>query len=398
MLLRRTTITSLCLGILCAATIRAQDTTFEGQPAILFANDKLQLTVMKMGSAIGSVVLGDDAQRLNPLWNPARIARELGRQPQVNGTLGHFICVDGFGQPSGDERAAGLPQHGEAHITQFTAKSSREGTTRILETTAQLPIVQEAFTRTFRIVDGENVVYVDSQLENLMGFDRPVNWAEHATIAAPFLESGVSRLYLSGTRSQNRDYTVTQNQNQKQAPGRGGQPGNQRRLAPGKDFTWPMAPGLDGQTVDMSDMPANPHYTDHVATLMDLSKKLAWVASINPAKHLVYGYIFKTDEYPWIQHWGNYPSAAQAVRGMEFGTQPYDFSRRQAIDQRSMFDTATYRWLPAKSKIESHFLLFYAHVPEGLKQIDDVRWENGRIVIEDRGAKQQMTLAASRGL
>jgi hypothetical protein len=159
-----------------------------------------------------------------------------------------------------------------------------------------------------------------------------------------------------------------------------------------------MAPGLDGQTVDMSEMPENPHFIDHVATLMDPSKKLAWVASINPSKHMIYGYIFKSDEYPWIQHWGNYPSAQFAVRGMEFGTQPYDVSRRQAIDQRSLFGAGTYRWLPAKSKIESHFLLFFAHVPDGLRQIDDVRLENGKIIIEDRGAKQQLTLAASRGL
>jgi len=58
---------------------------------------------------------------------------------------------------------------------------------------------------------------------------------------------------------------------------------------------------------------------------------------------------------------------------MEFGTQPYDVPRCEAIDKRSMLETPTYRWLPAKSTIESHFLLFYAHIPHGLKQIDDGR-------------------------
>ena len=62
--------------------------------------------------------------------------------------------------------------------------------------TAKLPIVQEMFTRTFHIVNGENVVYVDSQLENLLGFDRPVNWAEHATIMAPFLQPRLTSIYL----------------------------------------------------------------------------------------------------------------------------------------------------------------------------------------------------------
>ena len=63
-----------------------------------------------------------------------------------------------------------------------------------------------------------------------------------------------------------------------------------------------------------------------------------------------------------------------------------------------MFGAPTYRWLPAKSKIESHFLLFYARTPAGFTSVDDVLFENGRILIEDRHAGQRLTLAASRGL
>ena len=99
-----------------------------------------------------------------------------------------------------------------------------------------------------------------------------------------------------------------------------------------------------------------------------------------------------------MQHWDNYPNTAQLVRGMEFATQPYDVSRRDTVTLRSMFETAVYRWLPAKSKIESHFLLYYARAPEGFSRVDDVRPENGRLVIEDRGANERVVLAASRGL
>jgi hypothetical protein len=80
-----------------------------------------------------------------------------------------------------------------------------------------------------RMVDGENVVYVESQLENLMGFDRPINWGEHATIGSPLLEPGVTVVDLSGGRSETTDYA--------NAPPAG--PTNasvQRRLAAGKEF------------------------------------------------------------------------------------------------------------------------------------------------------------------
>jgi hypothetical protein len=72
--------------------------------------------------------------------------------------------------------------------------------------------------------------------------------------------------------------------------------------------------------------------------------------------------------------------------------------RREIIQSNMLFDTPTYRWLPAKSTIRSSFLMFYTRTPEGMRKVDDVRLEGGEIVIEDRTAGQRVTLAASRGL
>ena len=58
----------------------------------------------------------------------------------------------------------------------------------------------------------------------------------------------------------------------------------------------------------------------------------------------------------------------------------------------------TYRRLPAKGKVESHFLLFYARTSTGFSQVDDVRLEDGHITVEDRKSGQELTLNASRGL
>jgi hypothetical protein len=340
---------------------------------------------------------------LNPLWDPARIAREQGRQAAFTGSAGHFVCVDGFGPPSLEERAAGLPMHGEAHNVMFEISARDQPNSDEVTFTGTLPIVQEVFTRTFRLVKGESVVYVDSELENLLGFDRPINWGEHATIMAPFLEPNVTTVYLSGARSQNRDYLLDQTGRSSSPRGNAPAPpaqgsGPQRRLAPGKDFTWPMAPGLDGKPVDLSSPPDDPHFLDHATTLLDPSRTFEWVAALNTKRRAVFGYLFRREDYPWVQHWDNYPTTTQLVRGMEFATQPYDIPHRDVVDMHSMFDAPVYRWLPAKSKIESHFLLYYAQVPDGFTKIDDVRLENGRVIIEDRAANKRVTLAASRGL
>ncbi len=83
------------------------------------------------------------------------------------------------------------------------------------------------------------------------------------------------------------------------------------------------------------------------------------------------------------------------ARGLEFGTQPFDVSRREAVEMGKLFGQPAFRWLPAKSKIGTRFLLFYTRVPEGFTKVDDVRHENGSLVIEDKAAGKTIRLAAS---
>ena len=116
---------------------------------------------------------------------------------------------------------------------------------------------------------------------------------------------------------------------------------------------------------------------------------------LNPEKRLLLGYLFKSQEYPWTQNWEYYPPNKQSAHGLEFSTQPFDVPRREVVQLNSMFGAPVYRWLPALSTIESHFLMFYTHTPEGIREVDNVRLENGKITIEDRKANKQVTLDAS---
>jgi hypothetical protein len=137
---------------------------------------------------------------------------------------------------------------------------------------------------------------------------------------------------------------------------------------------------------------------DHTTSLMDPSRRLVFVTAFHPGKRLLLGYLFRRDEYPWTQLWESYPANGRIARGLEFAVQPFDMPRRDIIDMRSLFDTPTYRWLPARSTIRSSFLAFYTRTPVGLGRVDDVVLEAGRIRIHDRAAGVTQTLAASRGL
>ena len=358
-------------------------TDFEGQPGFSLANNALELTVLPRGATFARLVLADDTEKLSPLWDPIRMAREAGEKNIFDSALGHFICVDGFGPVSPEEQAAGLPGHGEAHQSPFEVKFySKEGRSTTLTLAAKLPLTQELFSRTIRMVDGEDVIYVQSELESLLAFDRPVFWAEHATIGSPFLEPGVTVVDMSAKRAKTRSH---ESQDE----------GLPHRLPSDKEFTWPEAPGLHTRRIDLRAAPADPNSGDHTTCLMDPARKLVFVTALHPGKRLVLGYLFKPQEYPWTQNWEYYPPSKKLARGLEFSTQPFDVPRREVVQLNSLFSTPVYRWLPARTKIESRFLMFYAHTPEGFSKVDDVRLENGKIIIEDHKTHKQVTLVAS---
>ncbi|MEO7143141.1 MAG: hypothetical protein ABI165_06505 [Bryobacteraceae bacterium] len=379
---------TLLLAFGCSLAALAQTagpprTTFEEHPAVKLANDKLELTILMQGSSFASLVLVGDPAKLSPLWNPGRMARELGRHPPFSSGTGHFVCVDGFGPVSPEEKAAGLPGHGEAHLEQFEVKSfAKDGATQTLSLTTRLPITEENFTRTVRMVDGENIVYVHSELESLLGFDRPAFWAEHATIGSPFLEPGVTVVDMPAARAKTRPYPPDE-------------PGLPHRLASDKEFSWPYAPGVSGDLIDLRSAPVQTNSVDHTACLLDRSRPFEYVTALNPRKRLLIGYVFRSQEYPWEQNWEMYPPSGKMARGMEFSTQPFDVPRRETVEWHSLFGAPVYRWLPAKTTIGTSFLFFYTQAPEGFTRVDDVILENGTLVIVDKRTRKEIRLRAS---
>jgi hypothetical protein len=372
--------------LLAAATLAPGQTktTWEEFPGYTLSNGIIEATVLTTGGTIASVILAGDKNKLNPLWDPIRFARETARPYRRGGGagLGHFLCVDGFGPISKEEQAAGLPGHGEAHRLTFETKASesRSGNqTLTLET--ELPLLQERLTRTYEVREGENVIYVRSRLQSLLAFDRPLVWAEHATIGSPFLEAGMTVVDMPAKRAQTRPHDDSE----------------RHRLASGKDFDWPMAPQIDGKLVDVRAAPVKLGSGDHTTSLMDPARTYAFATALHPEKRLIVGWIWRSTDFPWVQSWESYPENGKLARGLEFSTQPYDVPRRQAVDTHELFGTPTYQWLPAKSTIERSWAMFYAPAPEGMTKVTDVRLENGRILIED-GVGHRITLRATGSL
>src|SRR4051794_23127244 len=192
------------LLVAAGLTFAQTKTTWEDYPAYTLSNGTFNATVLTTGGTLASVLLTGDKEKLNPLWDPIRFGRELGKPIRRTGAgVGHFLCVDGFGPTSKEEQAAGLNGHGEAHRQTFQTKlASNDNGNQVLTLETDLPLLQEHLTRTYELRQGESILYVRSRLESLVAFDRPLVWAEHATIGAPFLEAGVTVVDTAGKRAQ----------------------------------------------------------------------------------------------------------------------------------------------------------------------------------------------------
>ncbi len=358
--------------------------TYRGRGAVRLANESIELVVLKGGGSLVSVTLADDPARVNPMWDSLRADREQGRPERLTGGIGHFVCVDGFGQPSDAERAAGLEGHGEAHRLEWSTDfAGHERGELVLRQVVALPRVREELRREIRLRPGESVVYVKSRLTSLLDFDRPVNWAEHATIGSPFLERGVTVVDMSANRAMTRPREEAQRN------------GLRHRLVSGQEFAWPLAPARSGLQLDLRAAPVESHSLDHTGHRMDPEADWAFVTALHPRKRLLLGYLFRPREFPWLQTWEFYPREGVLARGLEFGTQAFDLPRREVVTAGRLFGQLLYRWLPARETIEGRYVMFWTRTPEGFQGVDSVQWHDGKLTIEDRRSEQKLVLAAN---
>jgi len=320
--------------------------------AATISNQHLRLTVLEEGGHIAE--LTDVASGVNPLWTPHwpsiepseyNRARDRAYGGGADGSLlagimGHNLCLDIFGGPSAEEDAAGMPAHGETSIARFAINASRSS----LEMEATLPAAQLKVSRQIALDD--RAVRVRERVENLTAADRPVGWTQHVTMGPPFLEKGATAFRVGADRSLVFPGTF----------------GPSDYLEAGAEFTWPDAPRKGGGAVDMrvyTDAPSSSAYTAH---RMNVVRDDAFFVAFSPVARLAFGYAWRRRDFPWLGIWEenharpNAPWNGQALTcGMEFGVSPIPESRRDMIERGRLFDTPTFRWIPARAAVEVEY-------------------------------------------
>jgi hypothetical protein len=333
---------------------------FCGRRAAQIETEDLRLTVTQEGGHVAELLHKESG--ISPLWIPkwrsvepseysSALSPEYGDGPEsrlVAGLLGHNICLDLFGGPDPEEAAAGIPVHGEAPVSPYEI----EGTENELTLSATLPNAQMTFRRELQLL-GNGVISFSESVDNLSSPDRPIGWTQHVTLGKPFLERGSTRFVASATRSKVYEHDFND--------GLGMQ-------TSGAEFDWPLCPRKDGSVDDLSVFTSDDSSGGFTAHLMDPSQEHAFFLAWSPVYQLAIGYIWRREDFPWLSRWEENHLRSWApwnsrgfALGMEFGVSPMVESRRKMVERGNMFNTPTFRWIPAQSCCSVRYYAIIRH-------------------------------------
>ncbi len=388
----------VALGAALLVPLAAESADYHGRRAWTLQNDKVRLIVTPGGGHIASLTLkSGPGANLNPYWLPpwpsvepgtwSEYGDRYGGKPgaQLLGSiLGRNLCLDFFGGPSDAETKAGIPVHGEAPCINWASSSQ---TRDRLVYSATLPIAQMKVTRTIRLTPGSSALWITERVDNLAPMDRPFGWQQHVTLGPPFLQQGETHYDMNGGWGMVDPKEFSKGQ----------------RLKQGGEFQWPDAPGANGETVNLRDYPTQAKNSDFTVCQIDPSRDWAYFTAINPKKHLLIGYIWPRKEWPWAANWeenhfrSGHPWNGKGVaRGIEFGTSPFAYSRRDSIAMGSLHGTPTYRWISAHATQSISYAAFVAPIPAATAGVKDVAMTAHGIEITLAGAEKTITLPVRR--
>jgi hypothetical protein len=97
--------------------------------------------------------------------------------------------------------------------------------------------------------------------------------------------------------------------------------------------------------------------------------------------------------------WQNQPAtggSAGTARGIEFGTSPFDEGLRRSVERSQMFGAPTYKWIGGRQRVSTTFTIFLSEIPPGFAGVQNVRREDTRILITERGSGRELTVAHAR--
>jgi hypothetical protein len=285
---------------------------------------------------------------------------------------GHALCLDGFGPASAAEAAVGVSLHGEAPNTKWTFTMQRSN---LALGSVELPVAGLRVDRQFSLLSEESVLRVEERVTNLRAAERSLHWVQHAAFGPPY-----STKEARATASVRDGITCPLDYE------------GCNLLMRDAAFTWPYAPGADGVSADLRELFTRRRSGFVAATQQEAEREHGFVAVCDAEIGLAVGYLFRAEDFPWVTIWEENQARRDApwlgqvqARGMEFGTTPLPLGNETVDARGPLFGRSTSRKIGAHETLRAAWLVFVGAVPQGWREIEDVRVEADAIVLMHEG-------------
>lgn len=277
---------------------------------------------------------------------------------------GHFLCFDRWGPPSEAEKLNGFQHHGEVNSEKwkiikrpYTHNGSKRCVMR-----CRLPMGGLELTRYVELPQQEPVFIVREEIKNMNQYGRMYNIVQHVTLAPPFLDTN----------------TLFDNNTEKGFEDKEDGSLNQEKPV----LKWPEAKIADGTTSSFRQFLNEwPRVSSFV---FEKQEKFGWTTAANPAKNLLVGYIWKTEDYPWINYWRDMKEGTPLAFGMEFGTTGLHEPLAIVAKKGKIFNRNIYDFIDAGEIIQKSFIGFLAKIPNNYQGVEQIKAGKTSFIIRER--------------
>lgn len=282
--------------------------------------------------------------------------------------MGHFICFDRWGPPTDAEKANGFVHHGEANTLTWKLITSPHFANGLTECSmmCSLPMGSLQLIREIELSKNEPIFFVTEEIKNLNKYGRMFNIVQHISLGPPFLDTT----------------TLFDNNSEKGFEDK--ENGNLNQEDP--VLNWPEAIHK-GKKISLRQF--QNEWPRVCSFVYDQNDRYGWVTACNPRKKLMIGYIWKSEDYPWINFWRSMENGVPVAYGMEFGTTGLHEPFPVVAKKGKIFGQNIYAFIDANEIITKSFTAFLAKIPEDYNGVEKVEIRDSLIIIKEKNRVSQ---------
>lgn len=324
-------------------------------------NDSTKLTVSLIGGSL--VGFQNKISLINPFnWKET----DHGNSNNTNGASlqGQFLSVGRWALPTPGESKLGMPSNGEPANNWWKIESLKFG--KELKMNCEAPLDGFLVSRSVVLSQTDPIFKVTETITNEFSIGRVCAVIQNLILNTPFFDPSI-QLNCNASYGFNQEWALPD--------------------PCAHEYKWPRAyiDTLKISTIDLSKFSTKFKYTSSLI----FSDSIGWITAYNPKLKILLGYVWRTNEYPWLHIRNEINFGKPDLHGISFGTiglsDKYSFENRMIT---TFHKVKNFDFIDAKSSLIKQWYCFMISLNEDFEQTLSVVIQNDRVFLKIATSKR----------